>query len=381
MSLKRSAWITGLLVVALTAAFATPALGSAKVAGHSTATKTLIVAGIHVGSPKDAGYNEAEHDGLVYLKNNFKYQYKKTNWKIKLLEESNVAEGPTVQTAMQTMITQGAKLIFPMDFGYMQDAQTMATQNPGVYFEFPAGYPPQPKNFGDYWADSTPINYALGAAAAKVDKTGKLGFIGSIPIPTIIASADAFHLGAQSVKKNIKTYVVFTGSWSDPGAEATAVKTMHSEGVDVVAGLVDSPTTYVKTAESLGMWSIGYHSKMGKKYAPKHWLSGVDFEWGPMFVAMAKHIINGTWKSEDWIAPVKLHIAVLAPFGPKVPASAKAAAQSVVKRFVTGKQTSSFKGPVYSQNGTLEVKPGNQPDSSFEQSINWLCKGMIGSTS
>ena len=382
MLIKRSMFVTALVAVAMTAQFAMPAAASsANLYTKHVTTKTLVVGGIHVGSIKDGGYNEAEHSGLVYLKNNFKYQYKGAKWTIKLLEESNVPEGPTVDTAMQTMINQGAKLIFPMDFGYMSDAKTIATQNPKVRFEFPAGYPPQPNNMGDYWAASTPINYALGAAAAKVSKSGKIGFIGSIPIPTIIASADAFHLGARSVNKKIKTYVVFTGSWSDPGAEATAVRTMHSEGVDVVAGLVDSPITYVKTAEQLHMWSVGYHSKWGKNYASKRWLSGVDFEWGPMFVTMAKQVINGTWKSQDWIAPVKAKVAVLAPFGKNVPMKARNAANTIVKKFIMGKQTSAFKGPVYAQNGKLVVKKGVQPNAAFEQGVTWLCKGMIGSTS
>jgi hypothetical protein len=52
-----------------------------------------------------------------------------------------------------------------------------------------------------------------------------------------------------------------------------------------------------------------------------------------------------------------------------------------VKRFVNGKQTSSFKGPVYSQDGKLRVAPGVQLNAAFEQGVYWLCKGMIGSTS
>src|SRR5581483_3700822 len=164
-------------LVAASAAFAA---GSAR---H--ASGTLIVGGIHVGSVKDAGYNEAQHDGLVYLEKHLAG--------IKLIEASNVPEGPQVETVMQNMIAQGAELIFPQSFGYQDFALNVAAKNPSVVFEHPAGYKSAP-NFGTYWAASTPINYALGAAAAMVSKTGKIGFVGAIPIPTIIATADAFHL-------------------------------------------------------------------------------------------------------------------------------------------------------------------------------------------
>jgi basic membrane protein A len=347
-------------------------LGSSPASSAPSAQKArLMVGGIHVGSVKDAGYNQAQHDGLMYLKKHVSG--------VQVIEASNVPEGPQVETVMQNMIRQGAKLIFPQSFGYQDFALTVAGKNPDVKFEHPAGYKYAP-NFGTYWAASTPINYALGAAAAKVSKTHKIGFVGSIPIPTIIATADAFHLGAQTVNKKIKTYVIFTGSWSDPGKEAAAVNTLANKHVDVVAGLVDSPVTYVKTAQSRHIWAIGYHSKAARKYAPRYWLSGVDFNWGPMFVTMAKNVINGSWKARSWISPVKMGIAKPAPFGPRVPKAAKLATQKVMRLFITGKQKSAFKGPVYDQSGKLRVKKGVQPPPSFEQNITWFCKGMIGRT-
>ena len=96
------------------------------------ATPTLIVGGIHVGSVTDAGYNQAQHDGLVYLKNHVKG--------VKLLEASNIPESPQVETTMQNMISQGAKLIFPQSFGYQDFALNVAKKNPEVAFEHPAGY-------------------------------------------------------------------------------------------------------------------------------------------------------------------------------------------------------------------------------------------------
>lgn len=360
-------WIVGVVLVALAALVSGPAaMSSAHAAKHAT---TLIVGGIHVGSVKDAGYNQAQHDGLVYMKKHLHG--------VKLIEASNIPESPQVETVMQNMINQGAKLIFPQSFGYQDFALDVAAKNPQVAFEHPAGYK-HADNFGTYWAASTPINYALGAAAAKASKSNKLGFIGSMPIPTVIASADAFHMGARSVKPHIKTVVIFTGSWSDPGKEAAAVNTMANEHVDVVAGLVDSPITYVKTAESRHMWAIGYHSKAGAKYAPKWWLSGVEFHWGPMFLKMARQVMNGTWKAKSWIASVKARIARPAPFGPRVPKAAKRATAKVMKLFITGKQRSAFKGPVYDQDGKLRVKKGVQPGAKFELNVDWLCKGMIG---
>src|SRR5581483_1672353 len=193
-----------------------------------------------------------------------------------------------------------------------------------------------------------------------------------------IATADAFHLGARSVNPNIKTVVIFTGSWSDPAKEAAAVNTLANQKVDVVGTLVDSPITVVKTAEQRHIFAVGYHSAAAAKYAPHYSLSGVDFKWGPMFVQMVKEYMAGEWKAQSWIAPVSMNVARLAPFGPKVTLAAKKVAGSAVGRFATGKQTSAFKGPVYDQSGKLRVEPGAQPPASFEQGVTWLVKGMTG---
>jgi basic membrane protein A len=337
--------------------------------GSTSTSPTLIVGGIHVGSVKDAGYNQAQHDGLMYLKAHVPG--------IKVIEAENIAEGPGVQQVMQTMINQGAKLIFPQSFGYQDFALNVAAKNPTVMFEHPAGYK-YAKNFGTYWAASDQVNYALGVAAAKTSKTGKLGFVGAMPIPQVIASADAFQLGALSVNPKITTTVIFNGSWSDPGKEAAATNTLADKGVDVVACLVDSPITVVKTAEQRHIFAIGYHSAAAQKFAPNYWLSGVAFNWGPMFVNMAKAVMNGTWTAQNQIAPASSGTVTMAPFGPKVPTAAKSAAKNVLNQFMSGERTSPYSGPIYDQSGKLRIKAGQTPGANFVNTVTWFVQGMIG---
>jgi len=125
---------------------------------------------------------------------------------------------------------------------------------------------------------------------------------------------------------------------------------------------------------------IGYHSGAAKVYAPKYWVTGVAFNWGPMFAQMAKDVINGKWHARSWVAPVSMGIAKLAHFGPRVPMSARTKALAIQHAFADRHLKSAFHGPVYDQAGHLKVKKGVNPPASFEQNINWLAKGMIGKT-
>ncbi len=337
--------------------------------GGTTTPTRLVVGAIHVGSIKDAGYNQAEHEGLVYMTQHVSG--------VKLIEAENVPEDPGVVTVMQNMVTQGATLIFPQSFGYQDFALQVAGLNPNVTFEHPAGYK-QAANFGTYWAASDIYSYTLGVAAGKMTKTNKLGFIGGYPIPQIVDSINAFHLGARSVNPNVTTIVVWDNTWSDPAKEATTTNALADQGVDVVTGIVDSPVTFVKTAESRGIMSIGYHSAAVASFAPNGWISGIDFQFGPLFTEMATNVINKTWKASNYIAPITSGIIKLAPYGKNVPASVQQATNAVQQEFLNGTLTSAFVGPIYDQSGKLRIAQGQAPDPNFVNTVDWFAQGIQG---
>jgi basic membrane protein A and related proteins len=331
----------------------------------------LIVGALHVGSIQDAGYNQAQHDGLVYLEDNVPG--------IKLIEASNVSEGPDSQRVMENMVRQGAKLIFPQSFGYLDWALKTAKANPTVTFMHPAGYK-MANNLGTYWSASDQLHYALGVGAGLMTKTDKIAFIGAMPIPQIIESIDAFHLGARSVNPNITTYALFTGTWLDPAKEAAATNTVVDRGADVVASLVDSPISVVQTAEQRGIYSIGYHSAAGANFAPKGWISGVDFNWGPLFVKYAHQVMNGTWKATMDRPGLSADIVRLAPFGKNVPQDVRDAMTETVQKFISGELKSPLQGPVYDQSGKLRIKAGQVPGADLINTIDWFAQGIVGQT-
>ena len=329
----------------------------------------LIVGAIHVGSVDDAGYNQAQHEGLMAMKDAVPG--------VKLIEAANVPEGPDVTKVMQNMINEGATLIFPQSFGYMDFALDLAKQNPDVAFEHPAGYKVS-KNFGNYWAASDQLHYALGVAAGMMTKTDKIGFIGAMPIPQVIYSINAYHLGARSVNPDVTTTAIFTGSWSDPGKEAAATNGLADRGVDVTASLVDSPITVLQTSEQRGMWAIGYHSAAAAKFAPTKWLSGVDFNWTPLFTKYARQVIDGTWEPTFDRPGLDQGVARLAPFGPNVPLDVQTAVNSVVDDFISGQLKSPLTGPVYDQDGKLRISAGKVPSPDLTNEIDWFAEGIIG---
>lgn len=338
-------------------------------ASPSCAQPKLIVGALHIGSIKDAGYNEAEHDGLTVMLANVPC--------LKLIEAENVPEGPDAERVMEEMIRQGAKLIFPQSFGYQDFALNVAARHPDVFFEHPSGYK-QAANFGTYWGASINLMYVEGVAAGLATKSNKLGFVGAMPIPQVVGAVNAFALGAQSVNPKATTTVIFINTWADAGKEAAATNTLADQGIDVVTSIVDSPVAVVQAAEKRAIWSIGYHSAAVQKFAPEHWLTGLDFQFGAAFTKMAEDVIAGTWKAENLMAPLSEGMVKLAPFGTSVPQDV----QTAVTKAATDAAAADFvflKGPIYDQAGKVRIPAGETPDiTQWGNAVDWLVKGVIG---
>src|SRR4030067_410850 len=169
----------------------------------SAATEPKLKGGIlHIGSIADAGYNQAHAEGVQVMKKNLP--------NVELIEIENIPEGADAERVMENMIRQGAKLIIPASFGYLDPALRVAKKYPDIKFEHPGGYK-LASNLGTYWASTPEAFYLMGIAAGKTTKTNKLGYMVALPISLFLANINAFHLGAQSVNPKVETRVVVTG--------------------------------------------------------------------------------------------------------------------------------------------------------------------------
>jgi basic membrane protein A len=336
---------------------------------EATAAQPKLKVGIlHIGSISDAGYNQAHAEGVQVMKKNLP--------NVEVIEVENVSEGADAERVMENMIKQGAKLIIPASFGYLDPALRVAQKYPDVKFEHPGGYKLAP-NLGTYWASTPEAFYLMGIAAGKTTKTHRLGYVVALPISFFLANINAFQLGARSVDPKAETRVVFTGTFLDPGKEATAANAILDQGVDVLGVIVDSPITVVQTAEKRGAYSVGYHYIGVQKFAPKGWISGVAFTWGELYTRFAKQVMDGTWKSENLLGDLRSDYLTLAPFGPAVPAEAIKRIDEIKQEFVSGKRQV-FQGPLKDNKGVERVKPGEAWPMRNLGKMDWLVEGVMG---
>jgi basic membrane lipoprotein Med (substrate-binding protein (PBP1-ABC) superfamily) len=324
---------------------------------------------IYVGPAADYGYNTSMDLGRQYVEKNLPGT---TTTAFELIPET--AE---VERVMERLIAGGNKIIFATSYGYLDYAIKVGEKHPDVTILHAGGLKTS-KNVGTYWADSDAGMYLAGVTAARVTKSGKLGFQGGFQIPQLMRSVNAFTLGAQSVNPNITTTVVWNGGWWEPQKETEATNAFADLGIDVIAEQVDSPITIAQAAEKRGIYMIGKDVDIHDR-APKTVLTGVSWNWGPMMVEEIKAIKAGTWKSSNLRGDLASGNVVLDSFGAAVPEDARKDVLKLKEDIIAGKK-SIWEGPIAKQDGTVIVPAGQKLSMQQVETMDYLVKGVTGAT-
>ena len=331
----------------------------------ASAADKLKVGFIYLGPVGDFGWtyqHEVARQALV----------KEFGDKIETTYLENVSEGPDAERSIEQLVRAGNKLIFTTSFGYMDPTLKVAKKYPNVHFEHATGFK-RDKNMGTYNGRFYEGRYIQGVIAAKMSKSGVMGYIGSVPIPEVISGINATMLGAQTINPNIKVKIIWVGEWFNPGKEADAAKALIDQGADVIMQHTDSAAA-VETAAKRGIPAFGQDSDM-IKFGPKTQLTAIIDNWGPYYVDRTKLVLDGKWTSTDTWGGLKSKMVVMAPYT-NMPADVKKLAEDTEAAIVAG-TLHPFKCPVVAQDGkTVECKGGANLDDGQILGMNYYVKGI-----
>jgi len=287
----------------------------------------------------------------------------------------NVAEPQDAERVFRSFAAGGHQLVIGTSFSHSVPITRVARQFPQVDFECCAGVT-LGANLGSFEARYHEGTFLGGVAAAKMSRTGKLGFIGGYPVPDIVGPANAFLLGAQSVNPAATCSIIFMNSWEDPGKEKDATLALIARGCDVLAAMTDSPVA-AQTAEQKGVWSVGYASDV-RKYAPTRLLTSMILDWSGIYVQDVRDVLAGTWKPQSRWWGLKEGVVKMAPYAAAVPQPVRALVDEREAAIKDGR-LQPFAGPIRDQAGLMRVPAAAVLNEKDSRSINWLVAGMQGS--
>jgi basic membrane lipoprotein Med (substrate-binding protein (PBP1-ABC) superfamily) len=286
----------------------------------------------------------------------------------------NVFQPQDAERVFRGFADSGHRLIFGTSFSHGVATARVAPQFPAAVFDSCAGTKTLP-NLGAFEARYHEGTFLAGIGAAKLTKSGKLGFVGGFPIPDIVGPANAFLLGAQSVKPDVTCTIIFMNSWSDPGREKEATLALVAQGCDVIAAMSDGPAA-AQTAEQNGVWSVGYASDM-RKFAPTRQITAVTLDWRGIYVQDARDVIAGSWRSQSRWQGLKEGVVKMAPYADSIAADVRTLLARAEESIKSG-ALQPYAGEIRDQSGAVRVRVGAAMGESDIRSINWLAAGMQG---
>jgi simple sugar transport system substrate-binding protein len=329
------------------------------------AADPLKVGFIYPGPRGDFGWTYQHDVGRLAIEKQF-------GDKISTTFLENVSEGPDSERSIEQLARSGHKLIFTASFGYMDPTIKVAKKYPDVFFEHNTGYK-RDKNVATYSGRFYEGRYIQGQIAAKMSKTGVLGYVGSFPIPEVVSGINATMLGAQSINPGIKVKIIWVNSWFDPGKEADAAKALLDQGADVLMQHTDSPAA-MQIASQRGALAFGQDSDM-IKFGPKTQLTAIVNNWGPYYVERVQAALDGKRVAGDVWGGLKTKTVMMAPYT-NMPEDVKKMAMDT-EAAITAGTLHPFKCPVVGQDGKpVECKGGTHLDDGQILSMNFYVKGV-----
>ncbi len=364
--MRKAVWI-----VAIVGAMVGAVPPGAGLAGEAQKGKKLTVGFVYVGPKDDYGYNYEHDRGRKAVEAALK--------DVEVMTAENIPESAEVERVMEQMIQRGAKLVFPTSYGYLDPAINVGRRHPEVVLLHAGGFK-FTANVGTYWYYIYNPMYLSGLAAGKVTKKNTIGFVAAHPIPQTLQNINALTYGARAVNPQVKTHVIFTGEWCNPGKAAEAANSLIELGADVLSQHQDCPRPVVETAAKRGVFTVGYHSADLQKFNEKGWVTGAAWNWGKLYVQMTRDVMEG--KGDRWVnkhtrGGIESGFVDLAPFGRAVPQDMQKMVMARRKEIVDGKYVV-FQGPIKDNKGKLLLKEGEKPTFDFIEKMNWYTEGVVG---
>ena len=258
------------LVLALALCFSLVACGGT---GDDSTEDKFLVGAIYINGQNDtAGYTYAHHTGITKAME----QLGMDKSQLKIVD--NVAEDDAAVTqAIDTLASQGCKLIIGISFGYINAMNDAAAkpQYKDIIFSHATGYLANDTNFNNYFGRIYQARYLAGIAAGKKSLAlgnNNIGYVAAYgtEYAETCSGINGFALGVQSVNPNAKVYVSKINNWADEAKERQIAEDLiDNYGCGVIAQHCDSAQPQI-AAQEKNVFGCGYNSDMTAQASKAH---------------------------------------------------------------------------------------------------------------
>ncbi len=308
----------------------------------TTAAPPMNVGLLVTGSTSDGGWNQLATSSLNALS-------EKDNLSIAPRQQVSKDTAPD---AMRQYDAQAYSLVIAHGYEYLDAAKELTDPSKGtpvkVKIAVSGGDVDNP-NFASLDYDLAGASYQLGIIAAKVSKTGKLGFIGGAPFPTVTAMKRGFEAGAKSINPAITVAAQYTG-WDDPSKAKKQAEAFMEQNIDVIMQNVDAASRGVfeavqehnaATGKTTTAYTFGANSDQNDNpVCPDYTLASAVIKMDIAFDRVIQQVKDGTFKGglikEDLASGVSVAVVNPKLVGKAIDPSVQPMLDDAAKKIASG---------------------------------------------
>ena len=272
--MKLRVFLSLVLVCALAAAGS-----SCRQEGRAAEDRNKIHVGIvfDIGGKDDRSFNAAAWEGVKRAARDFPI----------VLRDVEPGNPTSIEPAMRAFAERNYDLIIGVGFAQAPIMEVVAKDYPNIQFAIVDGASQLP-NVASLVFKEHQGSYLVGMIAARISKTGTLGFIGGMDIPLIHRFETGYREGAQSVRPDIRVLSNYVGvtadAWNNPGKGKELAVSQIERGADVIfTAAGNSCLGAFDAAEQTGRYVIGVDSN-------QNWVKP-----GRVLTSMVKRVDNAVY--------------------------------------------------------------------------------------
>ena len=259
---------------------------------HAAAPEHVFsVALLTPGSVADGGWNQGAYDGLRRIERDL-------GAKISHVETKTPAE---FEEGFRDYAEKGYDLVFGHGFEYQEAAARVGALYPKTIFVTTSGDTVRP-NVAPMVFQLEQATYLCGVLAARMSKSGIVGMIGGIKLPSIESTFLAFRAGVERTRPGARVRESWIGNFDDTGAAREAALAQLEEGADFLihqandAGRGVFQAVSEKAAAGNAVYAFGTNRDQAAM-APDVVLASATLDLPGAFVEVARRVKEGRFEA------------------------------------------------------------------------------------
>ncbi len=173
-------------------------------------------------------------------------------------------------------------------------AHKLAGENKKVVMSVSSFDPPVQPNLNVSTVSYLQAGYAQCWMLAKLSKTGKIGFVGAMPVPYATELLQGCEIGANAAKSGTTVLSAYSNSFGDQQAtheQARALVDRGADGLFPASGTEDSLGGF-QVCEQQKIPCAGWASDI-KRYTPNYGVSSAVVDWSVSILALVNQARSG----------------------------------------------------------------------------------------